>query len=79
MHEIHLNHRPIGIAFPPGDIVMNGHTHYKALYRDYGTIRLNPGSIALPRDDGASYAVMDENKIELVDASNGARIQTLDL
>ena len=65
MHRVHLSHRPQVFSFPPGDIVMNGHTHRKTLYRDAGVIYVNPGSIAYPRDGVASYAVMDENGIRL--------------
>lgn len=65
MHRVHLSHRPQVFSFPPGDIVMNGHTHRKTLYRDAGVIYLNPGSIAYPRDGIASYATMDENGIRL--------------
>lgn len=78
-HEIHLCHRPLNIAFPAGDFVMNGHTHYKALYRDSGVVYLNPGSIALPRDGVASYATMDETCIRLCSASEGREIQRLDI
>ena len=78
-HEIHLSHRPIHLAFPAGDFVFSGHTHVKSLYKERGVVYLNPGSIALPRDDGASYAVMDEQKIVLYDAVDGETIKILSL
>lgn len=79
MHEIHLNHRPINLSLPAGDFLIHGHTHYKYVYKEDGVTRMNPGSIALPRDDCPSYAIMDENVIELVNALNGKRIQTFEL
>jgi len=79
MHEIHLNHRPINLSLPAGDFLIHGHTHYKYVYKEGGVTRMNPGSIALPRDDCPSYAIMDESVIELVNALNGKRIQTFEL
>ena len=64
-HRVHLTHRPDVFSFPPGDVVFNGHTHCKCLYSDVGTIRCNPGSVSVPRDDGPGYAVMDETGIYL--------------
>ena len=66
-HRIHLSHRPDVLSFPPGDIVFNGHTHCKCLYSDAGVIRCNPGSVSLPRDDGAGYVVFDEEGVFLKD------------
>lgn len=63
--RIHLTHRPDVFAFPPGDVVFNGHTHCKCLYSDAGTIRCNPGSVSVPRDDGPGYAIMDEAGVYL--------------
>ena len=78
-HEIRCSHKASHVAFPSGDFVFFGHTHVKTLYKDMGVTRLNPGSIALPRDGVPSYAVMDDEKIELVDANDNKRIQTLNL
>ena len=75
MHEIHMSHRPLSLAFPPGDIVMNGHTHFKVLYKENGVLRLNPGSIALPRDRYASYAIIDEVGAYLYNADDGSLLQ----
>lgn len=77
MHRVHLSHRPQVFAFPPGDIVMNGHTHSKTLYRDAGVIYLNPGSIAYPRDGIASYAVMDDDGIRLYDLETQEVLQEM--
>ena len=78
-HEIHLCHRPLNIAFPAGDFVFTGHTHYKTLYKDDGVIYMNPGSIAVPRDGVASYATMDDHCIRLCSANELREIERLEI
>jgi len=41
------------------NIVCYGHTHRSKVYESDGIIFLNPGSMTLPRDDTASYAVIE--------------------
>ena len=66
-HTCHLRHIPFydAISFPPSHIVMYGHTHRKVLYSEKGVLYLNPGSLALPRDGIASYALMEDGVITL--------------
>ncbi len=66
-HTCHLSHVPFheSLHFPPSHIVMYGHTHRKALYSEKGVLYLNPGSLALPRDDVASYALLEDEKVTL--------------
>jgi len=78
-HEFHLSHHPSYLSFPPGSVLVNGHTHRKELYSFQGVIHLNPGSIALPRDDGPGYALIKEGVIELRNAYDDALITSLDL
>ena len=72
----HLSHRPATGVFPEGCLVLNGHTHRKAVYEDNGVIFLNPGSCALPRDEEASYATIDEQGIYLRRLSDRSLITT---
>ena len=66
-HICHLSHVPFyeSLSFPPGHIVMYGHTHRKVLESEKGVLFLNPGSLALPRDGVASYALMEEESITI--------------
>lgn len=67
--HFHLQHHPWYLSFAKGDVVMNGHTHFKMLYEEGGVIYLNPGSIGKPRDDGPGFAVIDSEGITLFDAA----------
>lgn len=66
-HTCHLSHVPFydSLHFPPSHIVMYGHTHRKRLESEKGVLYLNPGSLGLPRDGIASYALMEDEKITL--------------
>lgn len=75
--EVRMQHRPYYLRYPAKTILLNGHTHRKILYGDSGVIYCNPGSISLPRDDCASYAVMDEEGIALLNAENGLILERL--
>ncbi len=78
-YEVHLQHRPFYRSYSGKAILLHGHTHRKVLYAEGETIHCNPGSIALPRDEAASYATMDESGIELHDAENGLIIDKIPL
>ena len=79
MRTMHISHRPMMLAFPSGDIALNGHTHVKCLYKDGGVIRCNPGSVALPRDGVASYAVFEHGEFRLVDLESGETLSRLSI
>lgn len=76
-YEVHMQHRPFYLSYSGKVILLNGHTHRKALYAEGEAVHCNPGSIALPRDESASYATMDESGIELHDAENGLIIDKI--
>lgn len=67
-HRMLLCHAPFYDDFKPGDIVMNGHTHIKTLYKSGGVYYLNPGSIGRPRDGKVSYATITEEGISVKSA-----------
>lgn len=79
--EVHMQHHPFYLSFPPGTILLFGHTHRKELYSSAGVISCNPGSIGSPRDDCASYAILDGQKrvIQLKDLTDGRVLESLDL
>ena len=79
MHTIHMSHRGSYLSFPPGDVVLSGHTHIKCLYSDSGVIYANPGSVARPRDDGPSYMVIENKVFSLKDLNTGETIKSLSL
>ena len=59
------------------DIVIQGHTHLPQLEKIQNCIHLNPGSIALPRNDTPSFAVIDSNSVSLM-ALSGKKLASLD-
>lgn len=54
--------------FPPLtdiDYLFSGHTHIKMLETINNVVCMNPGSVSIPKDGSHSYAVMDNDNIEL--------------
>ena len=63
----------------PGSIVLTGHTHVPVLAREDGLIRLNPGSMALPKEGSAhSYMTYAEGVFTLKTV-HGEAISSLSL
>lgn len=50
-----------------GDILINGHTHVKAIEANEDYIYLNPGSISLPKDGVNSYMIFEDGVFYLKD------------
>ncbi|NCA67023.1 MAG: phosphodiesterase [Clostridia bacterium] len=48
-----------------GDIVAYGHYHTALLEIREGIIYINPGSLALPKDDNYSYCIIEDNVITI--------------
>lgn len=53
------------VLLKDGDVLVYGHTHMALLQRHNGLYVVNVGSMALPRDGTACYALLDEGGIEL--------------
>ena len=50
-----------------GDILMNGHTHVRAMEKMNGFMYINPGSVSIPKDgNGNSYMIYDNGKFEFM-------------
>ncbi|PIE63097.1 MAG: YfcE family phosphodiesterase [Desulfobacter postgatei] len=63
MHHGHKN----TLRIPQGtDIIIQGHTHRPHLEKNKDCIHLNPGSIAVPRNDTPTFAVIDSNSVSLM-------------
>jgi putative phosphoesterase len=74
-HTLHLQHiLSWAVSYPPGDMVLFGHTHVKTLYREKGVTYLNPGSLSYPRDEAASYALITPEGVYLKDADSDKTI-----
>lgn len=76
-------HRP-GLTPPddlpplaPGTVFVSGHTHVKVLKREGDIVFLNPGSISLPKDDGAGFATFDGQTLALRRFEDAAVIKDL--
>ena len=79
-YEIHMQHYPYASSLCGKKIFLYGHTHRKTLYKNGdGGILCCPGSIALPRDGSASYAILDPSGIRLISALDGQTIESVSL
>jgi putative phosphoesterase len=79
-HNCHLSHHPSYVTnFPPGDIVMCGHTHMKRLENIQGVTWLNPGSCCNPRDEGTSYALIENGEVGLYNLDDMSLIKKISL
>lgn len=79
---VYLSHGHLISSAEPvgGDIVISGHTHVPRLEIQNEVIMLNPGSLVRPRGGSPkSYAIMNEEKIELRRLEDGLRFKFLKL
>lgn len=76
-HYVHMSHILPQASFPPGDIVLSGHTHRKCIYKSFGVLYLNPGSISFPRDGEPGYATLSDNLVKLFNAENGQCLEEI--
>ncbi|WP_020589818.1 metallophosphoesterase family protein [Desulfobacter curvatus] len=75
---MHHGHKDT-LAIPQGtDIIIQGHTHLPQLEKTQNYIHLNPGSIAVPRNGEATFAVIDGNNVSLM-ALSGTTLASLNL
>ncbi|AQS58366.1 phosphodiesterase [Desulforamulus ferrireducens] len=61
------------------DILILGHTHVKELFKEEDLVVLNPGSTSLPKDSIPSAAIIEDNKIQLINIENQEIIKELNL
>jgi len=73
---MHHGHRPVP-ADCRADIIIQGHTHLCELERQTEKIRLNPGSIALPRNSLPAYGVIDAAGVHLITLSTGKPLKSI--
>ena len=65
------------LRIPQGtNIIIQGHTHLPHLEKIKNCIHLNPGSIAVPRNDTPTFAVIDSNSVSLM-ALSGKKLASL--
>ncbi len=79
---LHHGHRPITINTADAlgvDIIIQGHTHLCSLEKRNGMILMNPGSLALPRNNLYTYGVLEDNLIRLVDFKTGDSLVSLSI
>ena len=62
-HKYNMDNVP-----PTGEVVVYGHFHTGFIHEEYGVIFVNPGSIALPKNNTEhSYLIIDDEKLILKD------------
>jgi hypothetical protein len=73
---MHHGHKDT-LMIPRGtDIIIQGHTHLPELEKTKNYIHLNPGSIAVPRNGMATFAVIDSSSVSLM-ALSGEKLASL--
>ncbi len=73
---MHHGHKSPSIP-DQADIVIQGHTHLPQLEKTGAHIVLNPGSIVLPRNQMATYGIIDKNGIHLVALNSGKELASI--
>ncbi|MBQ7755466.1 MAG: phosphodiesterase, partial [Clostridia bacterium] len=69
-HLFHLDALP---PLHPGDILLHGHTHVPACETRDGVTYLNPGSLAIPKEDSPhSYMTLEDGVFLWKDLLTGA-------
>lgn len=70
-HELSFTHGDIYNPASPlnqkDGYVIYGHTHIKDIKKINNVTYINPGSISIPKDDIASYIIIDNDEIEIKD------------
>ena len=75
---IHHGHRELPAKTQKGyDLIISGHTHCAGIKKENGVIYLNPGSPALPKDEGETptLAMIDGREIVLLNLETGEVVQ----
>ncbi len=52
------------------DVIIEGHSHVAKLNSVMGKVFLNPGSPVLPRENGPTYAILEDNTIRIINIDN---------
>lgn len=75
----HLFNKDNELALQKGDIYIQGHTHIPKLKWESGILKLNPGSITLPKENSKnSYAIIEKSKF-ILKALDGTVIDSIGL
>ena len=62
-----------------GDILISGHTHVPVFRQEGGFVRLNPGSVSLPKEETPhSYMTLENGEFRWKDVNNGEAYMTWD-
>lgn len=77
---LHHGHRylrklPADMLSSDVNLVIQGHTHLFALERRENRVFLNPGSLSNPRSPHYTYAVVHNNKIDIINLKTGISLK----
>ena len=76
--HIYNEHRML--PHDPGDVLLHGHTHLKALQKVDDFYFVNPGSVSIPKDGPVhSYALYEDGVFYLKDVEDGRELGRLAL
>ncbi|MBQ4001646.1 MAG: phosphodiesterase [Lachnospiraceae bacterium] len=76
----HLYNEQIMLPHNPGDVLLHGHTHVKALQKVNDFYFINPGSVSIPKDGPVhSYAVYEDGAFYLKDVESGEVLRSMKL
>ena len=63
---LHHGHRPLNGISTKINLIIQGHTHLASLEKKHHTFFLNPGSLTSPRNGLYTYAIVENNKIQII-------------
>ena len=75
---LHHGHRPYK-KFSGNNIIIQGHTHLYSLLKNEGQILMNPGSITYPKNGIATYGIIDNNSVDIIELETGNRLISIEL
>lgn len=63
---LHHGHRHLNAISTKTNLIIQGHTHLASLEKQHHTFFLNPGSLTSPRNGLYTYAIVGNNKIQII-------------
>jgi uncharacterized protein len=75
---LHHGHHPVTIP-SNADIIIQGHTHICSLGKKHHQIFMNPGSITRPKKGPATFGIIEDGCIRIMDLHTGTDIVSMDL
>jgi len=77
LHHGHNGHTHLNDILPRTNLIIQGHTHLASLEKRQHTFFLNPGSLTSPRNGLYTYAIVGNNKIQIINLKTETELISL--